>query len=268
MKCAAAIRLVCIDVDGTLIGSTGTVDPAVWRAVARARAAGIRLAVCSGRPAFGITREHAGRLDAEGWHSFQNGASVVQLSTGRTHSACLAPDSVEMLVRRARATGRLLELYTDDSYAFDGDADRSRSHAALLGVPFQSRPIESLRGPIVRALWLLPHAEADAVIAEPHPGLELSRSTSPVMPDTCFVNLTLEGVDKATAVRAMAAEYDLPLEQIMFVGDGHNDAAAMRIVGCPVAMGNADPEARAAAARSVAHVDEGGLIEALELALA
>ena len=267
-KCTASIRLVCIDVDGTLIGTTGMVDPAVWRAAARARSAGIRLAVCSGRPAFGITREHAEHLDARGWHSFQNGASVVNLATGHSHSARLAPETVAMLVSRARATGRLLELYTDDSYAFDGDADRSRAHAALLGVPFEPRPIEALGGPIVRALWLLPHAEADTVIAEPHPGLELSRSTSPVMPDTCFVNLTPEGVDKGTAVRALAAEYDMPLEQIMFVGDGHNDAAAMRLVGCPIAMGNADPEARAAAARSVAHVDEGGLVEALELAMA
>jgi hydroxymethylpyrimidine pyrophosphatase-like HAD family hydrolase len=89
-----------------------------------------------------------------------------------------------------------------------------------------------------------------------------------VMPDTCFVNLTPAGVDKATAVLTIATEYDMPLEQVMFVGDGHNDAAAMRLVGFPVAMGNADREAREAATRSVAHVDEGGLVEALELAIA
>ena len=254
--------------DGTLIGTTGIVDPGVWRAAERARAAGIRLAVCSGRPAFGIAREHAERLDADGWHSFQNGASVVHFASGCSRSARLAPESVAMLVGRARDTGRLLELYTDDCYAFEQDSDRARAHAALLGVPFERRPIESLRGPIVRALWLLPHAEADAVVAESHPGLEVSRSTSPVMPDTCFVNLTAAGVDKASAVRTIAAEYDMPLEQVMFVGDGHNDASAMRLVGFPVAMGNADREAREAALRSVAHVDEGGLVEALELAIA
>ena len=177
---------MCIDVDGTLVGTSGLVRADVWRAAERARAAGIRLAVCSGRPAFGITRAHAERLDAEGWHSFQNGASVVHLASGRTRSARLAPESVAMLVSRARSTGRLLELYTDDGYAFVGESERSRAHAALLGVPFEKRPIESLRGPIVRALWLLPHAEADAVLAEPHPGLELSRSTSPVMPPCRF----------------------------------------------------------------------------------
>ncbi|NJD09330.1 MAG: Cof-type HAD-IIB family hydrolase, partial [Gemmatimonadetes bacterium] len=72
------VGLVCIDVDGTLVGSGGEVHPAVWTAAAGALAAGIRLALCSGRPAFGVTRELALRLDPKGWHCFQNGASVVQ----------------------------------------------------------------------------------------------------------------------------------------------------------------------------------------------
>ena len=49
------IRLVGIDVDRTLVGSAGSAPERVWRAAERARAAGIRLALCSGRPAFGVT---------------------------------------------------------------------------------------------------------------------------------------------------------------------------------------------------------------------
>ena len=266
------IRLVCIDVDGTLVGSSGVVHPDVWRAAERARAAGIRLAICSGRPAFGVTGDYARRLDAGGWHIFQNGASVVHLPTGRSLSARLAPETVAMLVDRAHRARRLLELYTDHDYAFESPSaaatERALAHAALLGVPFDPRPFASLRGAVVRAQWLVPHAELDAVVVEPHPGLEVSPSTSPAMPDTRFVNLTPAGVDKGSAVRAVAAEYGLPLAEVMFVGDGWNDAAAMRLVGCPVAMANAEPEARLAARRCVAHVDEGGLVEALELALA
>ena len=51
------IQLVFTDVDGTLVGSSGTVLPAIWTAAERVRAAGIRMAVCSGRPAFGDARE-------------------------------------------------------------------------------------------------------------------------------------------------------------------------------------------------------------------
>lgn len=266
-KGAARTRLVCIDVDGTLIGAAGVVEPEVWEAVERARAAGIHLALSSGRPCFGITRELALRIDPDGWHSFQNGASVINVATGRSLSTPIDAHTVEMLVSRARETGRLLELYSDDSYAFVGESERSREHAALLGVPFAPRTIDSLSGPIVRALWLLPHDDVPSALAEPHPGLEISRSTSPMMPDTCFVNLTREGVDKGTALRAMVSEYGIALDEVMYVGDGHNDVVAMRLVGYPVAMGNADQDAKEAAVRTVAHVDDGGLVEALEAAV-
>jgi len=71
------IHLVGIDVDGTLLGSSGNVHPEVWGVAQRARTAGIHLALCSGRPAFGLALEYARRLDADGWHVFQNGASIV-----------------------------------------------------------------------------------------------------------------------------------------------------------------------------------------------
>jgi len=261
------VELVCIDVDGTLVGSSGTVAPGVWAAAERARLRGIRLAVCSGRPAFGLAREYAERLDAAGWHVFQNGASVVHVSTGESRSGSLPPAALEWLLARASATGRILELYTDSAYAVESTADRARRHAGLLGVPFRPRALASLEGPVVRAQWVLAHSDADAALADRHPDLELAHSTSPVMPDTSFVNITPAGVDKASAVRVLAGACGVPLERVMMVGDGLNDVGVMGIVGHPVAMGNAEPEVHAAARHAVGHVDRGGLVEALELAV-
>jgi hydroxymethylpyrimidine pyrophosphatase-like HAD family hydrolase len=87
------------------------------------------------------------------------------------------------------------------------------------------------------------------------------------MADTSFINITSAGVDKALAVRAVAAEYEIPLERVMMVGDGANDVTAMQAVGFAVAMGNAEAGAKAAAGYEVSHVDRGGLAEALALAL-
>jgi Cof subfamily protein (haloacid dehalogenase superfamily) len=261
------IALICIDVDGTLVGSSGEVLDATWTALERTRARGVRLAICSGRPAFGKTRGFARRLDADGWHVFQNGASVVHLPGGNTRSRPIAPAQVRGLVGRARATGRPLELYGDAEHAVELDVRRTRQHAALLGIPFVRRDLYTFPAPVVRAQWLLPHDEVDAVLAEPHDGLTLSHSLSPVMPDTSFLNVTPEGVDKGEAVRAVAREYGLSLERVMMVGDGANDVSALRIVGAAVAMGNAEPAARDAARYHVGDVDAGGLAEALELAL-
>ena len=260
------VELICLDVDGTLVGADGEVPPLVWAAAHRARARGVRIAVCSGRPAFGRARDYAARLDAAGWHVFQNGASVVHLATNESRSHALPDAAVERLIARAAETKRVLEFYSDGEYAVERDTNRARAHAALLGIPYAPRPLRSLAAPVVRAQWLLPLEEGEAVLLEPHDGLLLSPSLSPVMPDTLFVNATRHGVDKAHAVRLVAEEYGIALDHVMMVGDGRNDVAALQAVGVSDAMGNAEPEAREAARYEVSHVDEGGLVEAFELA--
>lgn len=264
------IRLICIDVDGTLVGASGRVSPAVWEAAEQARAQGIRLALCSGRPGFGITRDYALRLDAQGWHMFQNGASVLFLPTGRSLSMELRPEIVAELITRARRQGRLLELYSDTGYAVESTVEPAQQHAELLGVRFVTRPLDSIPGPLVRAQWLLPIHDADAlaeVLAHARgAGLEAIPSTSPIMPDTLFVNMTPGGISKASAVRAVASAYGIPLGDVMFVGDSHNDLGALQAVGFPVAMANAEPEVLAAGRATVGHVDDDGLVEALALA--
>ncbi len=267
----APVDLVCLDVDGTLVGSAGVVPEAVWPAVERLRAAGVRLCVCSGRPGFGQARALAERLDPDGWHVFQNGASVVHLGSGASRSTPLPGGAADELADRARATGRLLEVYTDLAYAVEAHSpaagERAARHAALLGVPYEPRPVSALGGPAVRAQWLTTAPEAALIRAEPHAGLTVAASTSPVMPDTLFLNVTAEGVDKGAAVRAVAEAYGVPLARVMMVGDGANDVSALRAVGWAVAMGNAEHEALEAAAYRVGHVDGLGLVEALGLAL-
>jgi Cof subfamily protein (haloacid dehalogenase superfamily) len=261
------IGLVCIDVDGTLVGRAGTIDQRVWELALRARDRGIRLAICSGRPAFGKARAWASRLDPDGWHVFQNGASVLHVGTGESRSSPLGATAVASLIARSRADGRLLELYGDTEYVVEQDTARSRAHAALLGVEFACQSLDALSAPAVRAQWLVAHDEVETVLAHSSEGLHAVPSTSPVMPETMFVNLTAQGVGKDSGVRAIAAAYGLRLEDVMVVGDALNDLAAMHAVGFPVAMGNAEPELLAMARLVVADVDAGGLAQALEVAV-
>jgi hypothetical protein len=275
----STIRLIGIDVDGTLVGTGGIVHPRIWEAAKRARELGIHLALCSGRPAFGLALEYAGRLEAGGWHIFQNGASIVNLATtqspplgipslaARSRSVAIPLPWVETLIEQARETRETLELYSDTTFVSESTSAWAREHAELLGVPFEPAPFESLTEPIVRAQWLLSRARATQVTATAHPGLEVAQSTSPLMPDTQFVGLTREGVTKGSAMRSIAAEYGVSLADVMYVGDSGNDLSALQIVGHPVAMGNADPAVITAAKHTVDHVDRGGLAQALEMAI-
>ncbi len=210
----------------------------------------------------------ARRLDPDGWHVFQNGASIVHLPSSQSMSSPLLPETIDLLVERARRTRRIFELYTDSDYAVESTDPIAREHARLLGIPFAARSFDSLEGPVVRAQWLLSPDQIEVTVEEPYPGLELAASTSPLMPDTTFVMITKSGVSKASAIRAIAEKHGISLAEVMHVGDGHNDIEAMAEVGTSVAMGNAPAEVRSAARFQVGHVDQGGLIEALEMALA
>ena len=264
----STIRLIGIDVDGTLVGTGGKIHPRVWEAVARVREQGIHLALCSGRPAFGLALEYARRLEAGGWHIFQNGASILNLANGQSRSVPIPVNWVKTLIEQARRTGEVLELYSDSEYAVESTSPWAEEHADLLGVPFEPRSLESLTQPIVRAQWLLSNERAPEVTAAPHPGLEVAQSSSPIMMDTQFVGLTHEGVTKGSAMRSLAEGYGVALQNVMYVGDAGNDLSALGIVGHPIAMGNADPAVKAAAKHTVDHVDRGGLAQALDMAAA
>jgi Cof subfamily protein (haloacid dehalogenase superfamily) len=259
------IGLIGIDVDGTLVGGSGVVPAFVWEAAERARAAGIRLALCSGRPAFGTAREYARRLDPDGWHMFQNGASVVHLGTEQSRSSPLPQERVQELIAQAREWQQVLELYSDSTYVVESDSVWASDHAELLGLPFKAQRFETLVPPIVRAQWLLSPADAEYVHVPPD--LEVAHSTSPLMPGVRFVGITQRGVSKGNAIREVAAAYGIDLRDVMYVGDSGNDLSALRIVGHPVAMANADAAVITAASYTTGHVEEGGLAQALELAL-
>lgn len=256
-----------IDVDGTLVGPGGLIHPRVWDAVARAYECGIHLTLCSGRAAFGIALEYARRLDPNGWHIFQNGASILNLGDGTSRSVALPHEWLSKLIDQARSTGEALELYGDTDYVVESTSTWAREHAALLGVPYTARPLDSLQQPIVRAQWLLSPKRAEQITSTPHPGLEVAQSGSPLMPETQFVGLTREGVTKGSAISRIAEQYGVPLRDVMYVGDSGNDISALRVVGHPIAMGNADPAVLQAAGSTVGRVENGGLAEALESAI-
>src|SRR3954470_15241363 len=159
--------MIGIDVDGTLVDSSGEVSPKVWQASERVRAAGIRMVLCSGRPAFGVALDYARRLDPIGWHIFQNGASVIDLQSRKSSSVQIAPGLITGLIQRARETRDVLELYSDSTYVTESTGDWARIHAEMLGVPFKPAPYESLGAPVVRAQWVLAESDKERYMQAP-----------------------------------------------------------------------------------------------------
>jgi Cof subfamily protein (haloacid dehalogenase superfamily) len=258
---------VCLDVDGTLVGASGAPTPGVWAAADRARAAGLHLAICTARLGRGTAWDWAVRLDPNGWHQFQTGASLMHTGSALTSSTPLPDGAAESCAAVAARNGWVFECYADADYIVDSDDSVAIAHAGLLGIPYVHRSLGQLNGIPLRTQFIVADKHVEAALNAVPSGCVGSGATSPVIPGYHFVSITAEGVSKATGVAALAELLGCELEDVMMVGDGQNDVSAMMVVGHPVAMGNAHSEPAAIAKYHVADVEADGAGEALDLAI-
>jgi Cof subfamily protein (haloacid dehalogenase superfamily) len=261
------VRLVCLDLDGTLVGSGGKPTDGVWKAADRARAAGLHLAVCTARLGSGSAWEWAQRLDPNGWHQFQTGASLMHTGTGDVRLQPLSGDAVAACQALAVANDWIFEAYANTDYIVDSSHPVAESHAGLLGIPYVHRSLGSLDGAALRVQFIVPDTDLDECLAACPEDCWASGATSPIIPGWNFVSITVAGVSKASGVAALAELAGCSVQQTMMVGDGHNDIPAMQTAGYAVAMGNAHPDVFTVAGYRVASVDDDGVAEALDLAL-
>ncbi|HEU4740735.1 MAG TPA: HAD-IIB family hydrolase [Meiothermus sp.] len=258
--------LVLIDVDGTLYGPNGVPDCA-WAAAELARAAGIHLAVCTGRPGRGFALEYARRLDPQGLHIFESGAVVVG-GDGGLERVCLLPDEAyQSLLELSRLHRLPFEVYTaEGGFYRESDHPDLLAHERMLGFPAEVRNLEHLPGQIIRVQYVVELGGGWEVLRQQVlevAGVELHEATSPGMPGMGFNSVTAQGVSKLSAAAWMAQRYGLTLEQTAMVGDGENDLELIRAAGLGIAMGNSPASVKAAARYVVPSVEECGLAEAL-----
>ena len=198
------LPLICLDVDGTLVGRAGEPSPALWAAAERARSRGQRLTLCTARLAGGPTRTWAERLDPLGWHVFHTGAARWRPATGEVRQEPIPDDAVAACQAIAAERGWVLETYSWDDYVVDSDDPLAVAHAALLALPHRRRPVSDLADPIVRVQFVVPADQAAAAVAAAPTGTTASAATSPVMPGAAFVSVTVAGVSKAAGILHVA----------------------------------------------------------------
>ncbi|MGI9624155.1 MAG: HAD hydrolase family protein [Acidimicrobiales bacterium] len=259
------LPLVCIDVDGTLVGPTGKPTSVVWDAADAAVERGQHLALTTARGAIGPTYEWARRLDPDGWHVFQAGAALVHTGSGEVREMALSGSVLEVVEAASARHSWTLEHHSARGYVVNNNSDLAWSHADLMGVPHHLGEAEDLPSPTVRAQFVVPHSEVRPAFDAIGNMAAVSSATSPVMPGVTFVSITAHGATKAGAIERIATEVGTTLDRVMMVGDGHNDLEAVKDVGHGVAMGNGEDEVKEAADYVVAAVEDDGLAEALAL---
>lgn len=263
------IPLVIVDLDGTMIGSSGTVQECVWQAVEKAKAAGVKAAVCTGRPCGGGSQKVAQRLGPNNPHIFHSGA-VVSYPDGRPLSVQALPGAVaEQVIAFSREHNLVLELYTPAEMFVERKTPLSEAHAKMIAMNAVVRDLKSVSAsePIVRAQWVVTSAQLGITEALKLNNIQISRASSPVLKDTYFISITQAGVSKGSAVEYLAKHLKMSLANIMAVGDSRGDLPMLERVGHPVVMANSEAELLARYPTKVGDVENCGAAAAFELAL-
>ncbi len=262
------IPLVLLDVDGVLIGSSGHVLDCVWQSVEKVRAAGVKLAVCTGRPCAGVAQRVAKRLGPNNPHIFQSGALISYPSGEALKTFALKEAALLKLVELAREHAMVLELYTPNAVFIERKTPLSEAHVKMIGVSAIVRDLAEVarNEPVVRAQWVLRREQFEFAMGLALEGVTLSAATSPALKDAYFISITPPGVSKGSGVYHLARTLGVVPENIMAVGDSTGDLPMLEAVGHPVVMENAPEELKRRFAVA-GHVEACGVVAALEEAL-
>ena len=235
------IDLIFLDIDGTLIGSSGEVRAPIWSALERLRDAGVALCVNTGRPWGGIAAEIARRLGPDAPHVTHGGA-LVRTVDRTLHAEAIAPDDLApLLATAAQHPEATLELYTAEAIYVAAHTDFSRRHADILGMTSAVADLGAVArdAPVVKAQWIAATARIHEVVSRTSARFQIAEATSDAMPDVTFATLTRRGVDKGTATRRAAAWLGRSLERAAAIGDSLSDLPMLTAVAHPFFMGTA-----------------------------
>ena len=267
------IRLVALDLDGTVFNDKKEITPRTLAAIRNAVARGVAVLPATGRTASGIPAAFTS-IPGVRYALTSNGASVVDLTTG------------EQLVNQPFGTEQALKIYDlleqgggMMSIFIGGKSYTTRENAEnhMDVVPenlksyFRTTRIEvddmhaTLRTHAheIEKYSLIYHDEAERdaawrAIEAACPGMELTSS----LPGNMEINAP--GVTKGSGLLALAAHLGLRREQTMAVGDSGNDRAMVEAAGLGVAMGNATDDIKEIADATTDDNNHDGVAKAIE----
>lgn len=243
------IKLISLDLDGTLLDPKGRVTDASRAAIAEARAAGLRVVINTGRDcheAAWFAREvGCDTLNAStGGGMVSDGGQVLRRwdvpePSGRQAVELCLGWGFDLMVFAGERTlvNSAYKKYLDRHYPFPAFHEHAVVTDDPLGYMAEHKlPLTKIHGELDPSQYPLDRLAA-------LPGVALTTSSSH------DVELVAAGADKGRALALIAQQYGVPLDQCAAVGDSANDLEVLRAVGLPIAMGNAPENVKAAAAR-------------------
>jgi Cof subfamily protein (haloacid dehalogenase superfamily) len=276
---ADSLRLIAIDIDGTLLNPEFRISETDLATLRRAHAQGIEVILVTGRR-HTFALPIAQQLGFDLWLMSSNGA-VTRSLTGETFHRDLLPAPTCRELVRAMQEFRGQTVLTFDTNGLNGDAsgtivierlneleasiqrwlEKNMQYIQFV-VPIEnaltSDPVQAMFcGPIALMQRVLRVLEGCGlpitVVRTEYPGRDLS-----------IVDVLNAGCSKGHALERWANYRGITREQVMAIGDNYNDIEMLAFAGHPFIMGNASEELRSRGWKLTRSNAESGVSAAIE----
>jgi Cof subfamily protein (haloacid dehalogenase superfamily) len=275
-----SIRLLALDIDGTLLNSQFQISEGDMSALRRAREAGIEVALVTGRR-HDFALPIAQQLGFDLCLISSNGAITRSLQ-GDTFYRDMLPAHVcrqlcetmlefrgnTVLTFDKRGKGSIvLEHMNDLENSIRRWLEKNLQYIDFV-IPVESSlvtdPVQAMFcGPIARMHQALTALQGCHLVDE----ITILRTEYPAR-DLSIVDILNKECSKGHALERWAAHRGIPRGQVMAIGDNYNDIEMLAFAGYPVIMGNAAHDLRSRGWKVTLSNDQNGVAAALEPVLA
>ena len=255
-------RLVALDLDGTVMGHDLVIPEAVREAIGAAQAAGVVVTLATGRM-FGATIPFARQLGIDAPLICYQGALIRDPLSDEVLLATNMPGNEAAEAVRSLLDRDIFVLAYIDERLHIAERRAELDHYLSLHpegaeiVVSDDLPAEVRAAAPTKLLFIAEPAIVAAELARlrAHFGERLSVTRS----HAYYGKLTAPGIGKGLALERLAAHLGIPREATLAIGDQENDLSMIAWAGLGLAIGNATPIVKEAAAAVVPPVHEAGV---------
>lgn len=264
------IRLIALDIDGTLIGDDHEVTARTAAAVKEAMARDVAVSLVTGRMVSSAMR-FARDLGLTGpVVGYQGGLirAMPELASPRVGKLLLhtplSAEAARRILRWTREHGLDPHVNHLERFILRADDPRADDYSAFMGARAELVPdlLEAIRHPVTKVL----------AVGEPPLPVEIAPAARDAFAGIAdvtishprFLEFVAPGVSKGRAIRWLARRSGIPLASTLAIGDQWNDLEMIAEVGHGTAMPSAPAEVRAVARYVAPAVDEDGAARMIE----
>ena len=265
------IKLIAIDMDGTLLNEKKHIDKAQKEAIHEAVEAGIKIVLCTGRPLYGILPfyEELGlsELDSEGYVILNNGCSIHKTKDWKLiDQVNFTSDDIEYLYKFSESYDINFTLVNDTYYFNIGrkPTDELIKDAGFVFSDITDISLEEAKSGKhkIMKIMFLGNPEIMADFQKENENI-LKDKYSSVLSQPYVYEILPKGNNKGTGLKKLAKKLGIKQEEIMAIGDGNNDIEMFEYANYSVAMENGTELAKKAAKYQTDSNENDGVAKAI-----